>query len=135
MLTEVCEYLRNWFITENKYGEYTVADGSISLDFVQSGQYFRIAGSVFNDGVWQSPVTGLTDETFTGLISAMSVPPSLLALVSEIQAYQATSKAKSSPYTSESFGGYSYSRATNAQGAPLSWQEVFGGKLRKWRKL
>ena len=42
---------------------------------------------------------------------------------------------KESPYTSESFGGYSYTKATDANGAPIGWQKAFASRLNKWRKL
>jgi hypothetical protein len=61
MLTELCAYLRNYFLADNlnpdKYihhGTFTVAGGQMqALSFLVPGQYFRVIGSVFNDGVWQ----------------------------------------------------------------------------------
>jgi hypothetical protein len=77
---------------------------------LQSGRYFRIIGSHFNDGVHQYPATGLVDETFDGSIWVMSVPVAVTALLNDINAWietyasDATSPANS-PYSSESFGG------------------------------
>ena len=39
------------------------------------------------------------------------------------------------PYTSESFGGYSYSKATNASGVVVGWQDVFKSRLNAWRRI
>ena len=66
MLTELCGHLRNWFDRERYAGTFTVENGSIALPFLREGQYFRILGSTFNDGVHQYPAYGLTDEAFDG---------------------------------------------------------------------
>ena len=137
-LTEICAELRNWFVVPNgvHIGTYTISGGSIApLDFLQEGQYFRIIGSVFNDGVHQYPAADLTDEVFHGAVWAMAVPPSLIALSAEIEEYNNSDAGKASPFTSESFGGYAYTKATDANGAPISWQKAFASRLSKWRKL
>ena len=57
MLTELCAELRNYFEVPNgrHFGKFTISGGSIApLDFLQEGQYFRIVGSVFNDGVYKN---------------------------------------------------------------------------------
>ena len=138
MLTEICAEIRNYFEVPNgkHFGTFTISGGSIApLDFLQEGQYFRIVGSVFNDGVYQYPAASLTDEVFEGAVWAMALPPSIIALAAEIKAYNESDAGKTSPYTSESFGGYSYTKATDANGAPISWQKAFASRLNKWRKL
>ena len=138
MLTEICAELRNYFEVPNgrHFGKFTISGGSIApLDFLQEGQYFRIVGSVFNDGVYQYPAASLTDEVFEGAVWAMAVPPTLIALSAEIEAYNDSDAGKASPYTSESFGGYSYTKATDVNGAPIGWQKAFASRLNKWRKL
>lgn len=137
MLTELCGHLRNWFDRERYAGTFTVENGSIALPFLHEGQYFRIIGSTFNDGVHQYPAYGLTDETFDGAVWALAIPPSVLALDAEIEAWQAKNgDASTSPYSSESFGGYSYSRATDAAtGGAVTWQSAFRSRLNQWRKL
>ena len=138
ILTEICAELRNWFVVPDgvHIQTYTISGGSIApLDFLQEGQYFRIIGSVFNDGVHQDPASDLTDEVFHGAVWAMAVPPTLIALSAEIEEYN-KSAGKPSVYTSESYpNGYSYTRATDANGVPLSWQKAFASRLSKWRKL
>lgn len=134
MLESVLLYLNNWFMVSSTSGTYTIEDGSMELPFLVSGQYFRIMGSLLNDGVHQYPATDLKDETFEGEIWALAVPPGLLSLVEEITAWQAKN-ADSGPYTSESFGGYSYSKATNSRGVAVGWQDTFAAQLAPYRKL
>ena len=138
ILTEICAELRNYFEVPNgrHFGKFEISGGSIApLDFLQHGQYFRIIGSVFNDGVHQYPSSDLTDEVFYGAVWAMAVPPTLIALTDEIEEYNKSDAGKASPYTSESFGGYSYTKATDASGVPISWQKAFASSLNRWRKL
>ena len=138
ILTEICAELRNYFEVPNgrHFGKFTISGGSIApLGFLQEGQYFRIVGSVFNDGVYQYPATSLTDEVFEGAVWAMAVPPTLVALAAEIKAYNESDSGKPSPFTSESFGGYSYTKATDENGAPIGWQKAFASRLNRWRKL
>lgn len=139
MLTELCGVLRNWFETDRISGTYTVENGSITLSFLQNGQFFRVVGSVFNDGVHQYPDYAMADETFDGSIWPMSVPPALICLGEEIKAWQEKNgDIAASPYTSESFGGYSYSKSTSgsATGAGVvTWQSVFKSRLNQWRKI
>ena len=139
MLTELCGALRNWFETDRISGTYTVENGSITLPFLQNGQFFRVVGSVFNDGVHQYPDYAMADETFDGSIWPMSVPPALLCMGEEIKAWQEKNgDIAASPYTSESFGGYSYSKSTSgsATGAGMvTWQSVFKSRLNQWRKI
>ena len=138
MLNEICAELRNYFEVPNgrHFGKFTISGGSIApLDFLQDGQYFRIVGSFFNDGVYQYPAASLTDEVFDGAVWAMALPPSIITLADEIKAYNDSDDGKASPFTSESFGGYSYTKATDANGAPIGWQKAFASRLNRWRKL
>lgn len=152
MLTEICQYLRNWFdrkpdgTTHPKYyGEFTIEDGALVTDQLADGQYFRIIGSLFNDGVHQySDDDRLVDETFTGSVWSMSVSPSFLELAADIAQWQATyggaDSAAMSPYQSESFGGYSYSKGgsterANNNGGGTTWHTAFADRLNVWRKI
>ena len=139
MLEQVLMHLKNWFfffffIHE---GTYTIEDGGITLPFLANGQYFRICGSVFNDGLHQYPAGDLKTETFDGTVWALAVPQAVIDLASEIEAWQKKNgDASVSPYQSESFGGYSYSKATDAEtGGAVTWQSAFKQQLSAWRKL
>lgn len=136
MLETVLQNLNNWFLVPDGVhaGEFTVQGGQITLPFLQTGQYFRVVGSVFNDGLHQYPVADLTDETFTGSVWALAVPKAVIELAEEIDAWQ-TKNGDPGPFTSESFGGYSYSKATNASGMAVGWQDVFKCRLNDWRRI
>ena len=137
MLTEVCAEIRNYFVSDIHNGIFEIVGGKIApLDFIQENQYFRIVGSVFNDGVYMNTADlELTNEVFCGAVWAMAVPPSVIALAEEIKKYNESDEAKPSAYNSESFGGYAYTKATNSDGTPIRWQDVFKKSLNKWRKI
>lgn len=136
MLETVLQNLNNWFLVPDGVhaGEFTVQGGQLTLPFLQTGQYCRVVGSVFNDGLHQYPVADLTDETFTGSVWALAVPKAVIELAEEIDAWQ-TKNGDPGPFTSESFGGYSYSKATNASGMAVGWQDVFKSRLNDWRRI
>ena len=136
MLETVLQNLNNWFLVPDGVhaGEFTVQGGQLTLPFLQTGQYFRVVGSVFNDGLHQYPVADLTNETFTGSVWALAVPKAVIELAEEIDAWQ-TKNGDPGPFTSESFGGYSYSKATNASGMAVGWQDVFKSRLNDWRRI
>ena len=154
MLTEICMYLKNWFDrNQPKYfGAFVVNDGRIFLNDVAvdlvPGQYYRVVGSLFNDGVHK--YTGdadakLTDESFRGAVWSMAVPPDVIDLAEDIEAWQekngSLDSANMSPFNSESFGGYSYSKSGGGSSAstgggaqPGTWQAAFESRLALWRK-
>ena len=138
MLTEICTHLKNFFVRSEGDKHYqkgiTINDGILTPSFgIKQNQYYRIIGSTFNDGVHRfgDATDVLVDETFDGSVWIMSVPKSFLDLVSEIEEYQAK-YGQATPYASESFGGYSYSKSN---GAATSWQHAFSTRLNAWRKI
>ena len=139
MLEQVLMNIRNWFPVKGGIysGTFTIKDGGITLPFLADGQYFRICGSVFNDGLHQYPATDLVDEEFSGAIWELAIPPAVVDLADEIGAWQEKNgEASASPYQSESFGGYSYSKATDAEtGGAVTWQSAFKQQLGAWRKI
>ena len=138
MLEQVLRHLNNWFLVDIHEGTFTVENGSIALPFLQTNQYFRICGSVFNDGLHKYPAVDLTDETFTGTVWALAVPKAVITLAEDIAAWEEKNgEAAASPYQSESFGGYSYTKrsAGNDSGTLNGWQDAFRGRLNDWRKL
>lgn len=138
MLEQVLRHLNNWFLVEIHEGTFTVENGSITLPFLLTNQYFRIVGSVFNDGLYQDPAVDLTDETFTGTVWVLAVPKAVVALSEDIAAWEEKNgEAVASPYQGESFGGYSYTkRSAGSDGSALNgWQDAFRGRLNDWRKL
>ena len=137
MLTEVCAEIRNYFVKDIHNETFEIVGGKITpLDFIQENQYFRIVGSVFNDGVYKNTADlKLTNEVFCGAVWSMAVPPSVVDLAAEIKKYNESDEAKPSAYQSESFGGYSYSKATDENGAPMGWRKVFASRLNKYRRI
>lgn len=151
MLTEVCNFIHNYFEIARQTGKFTIENGVIDLsDLLYYGQRFKIVGSHLNDGIYtyrenqiynddNTEAVELTDEVFTGAVYAMSVPRDVWQLVFDIQAWINKNKTVlDSPYTSESFGGYSYTKATGSganAGGVLGWQDVFRSRLNAYRKI
>lgn len=140
MLEQVLTHIHNWFRVGIYPGTYTIEDGGVTLPFLQDGQYFRIIGSLFNDGLHQygPSMELLQDETFDGAVWALAVPKAVVELAGEIEAWQKKyGTLIDSPYTSESFGGYSYSKASGAGDSTGSggWQSAFQARLNPYRKL
>ena len=146
MLTELCKELNNWFDTERLFGDFDIVDGKLTseefISKVKEGQYIRIAGSTFNDGVYKyDPELELTDESFHGAVWLMAVPPKVLELADDISEWQTkyggVDSANMSPYTSESFGGYSYSKGAGSSESETggTWQGVFKSRLNQYRKV
>ena len=151
MLTQVCQYLHNWFNRKPDGTDYPKANGQFHIvgDVIvpgtfEQGQYIRIMGSLFNDGVHQYGVDTLIDETFTGSVWSLGIPPEIVQLATDIEQWQAlygsADSAALSPFQSESFGGYSYSKssggsASDGSGSAGTWQSAFAARLAPWRKL
>lgn len=148
MLTQICQYLRNWFDRKAdgssypKYGgDFTITDGEIDLELA-SGTYIRIMGSLHNDGVHCYGDGGLTDETFEGNIWVMSIPKPVRDAATWAENWLAINggadSAANSPFASESFGGYSYSKGASASGgngASVFEQAHLITVLAPWRKI
>lgn len=141
MLEQILRSIKDYFIKEVWAGIFVISDGNLSgVDFLKTGQYFKICGSDLNDGVYMYPATGMKDETFKGEVWALSIPPDIVSLASEVSAWQtANADVIMSPFSSESFGGYSYSKATAKSGSEgsgsVTWETVFADRLNVWRKI
>ena len=143
MLSVICDYLKNWFnYNQPKYfGKFTISGGQLNISAdIQTNQYYRIVGSVFNDGIYKRGSESLQDEEFEGAVWLMAVPKDVIDLCAEIKAWQTKygniDSEAMSPFQSESFGGYSYSKASggNASSVP-TWQGVFADRLRRYQKI
>ena len=142
MIGQICAEVKNYFVQPDAdihAGNYTIENGTLSpIPFVQVGQYYRIVGSALNDGIYKHGFDDLAlqDEEFFGTVWSMRVPKDFIALCSEIEAWtEKNSVALSGPYQSESFAGYSYSKASGSGGAAYGWQDQFKNKLNRYRKL
>ena len=142
MLTEICAEIKNYFCkAEDKIiGVFSIVDGSIvpSVELAD-GQYFRIVGSIFNDGVHQNGDVLTDEEKFHGAVWKMRVPQDVIQLAEDIEAWKAkNADTIASPYVSESFGGYSYSKGSGSDGTiGISWQNQsdFVARMKPYRRI
>lgn len=144
MLNELCQELKNYFDKGQPkfFGNIEIKNGLITnadfLTAVKPNQYFRIVGSIFNDGVYCfKEGLSLEDETFDGALWLMAIPKDVIQLTKDIDAWEAEYGSKlNSPFTSESFGGYSYSKASGKNGGgSVTWQDAFASRLNLYRRI
>lgn len=144
-LTEVCANIKNYFLRDIYSGTFTISAGTAPLDSLLDGQYFRIVGSMLNDGVYQNTaedLANLREEEFTGQIWSMAVPRDFEQLCDDINAWrqknEALDSANMSPFSSESFGGYSYSKGGSGSASGsigVAWQSQFASRLNTYRRI
>ncbi len=130
-------------------GEFEITNGALviddDVDIIQD-QYYRIMGSRFNDGVHVNNGSDvLKDETFSGVIWAMAIPQAVIDLANDIEEWQnkygGIDSQAMSPFASESFGGYSYTKGGGSSasgggaGNGADWRNAFGNRLDMWRKI
>lgn len=141
-ISELCTELNNWFEREVHSGTFEIRGGVLDVDFLLDNQYFRVVGSTFNESVYKFGADTLVDETFSGEVWAMAVPPDVISLISDINDWQEKNAAAiNSPYSSESFSGYAYTltgqsdNTSSATSTGATWQAKFRTQLNKWRKV
>jgi len=151
MLTALCKELNNWFCKKKDMisGTFRIEDGVLLPDIgLLDGQYYRIEGSILNDGVHQfSSESKLADEPeFEGTAYPMRIPPDVLDLAERILEWrivnEAADSSNMSPFQSESFGTYSYSKGSSGQSknggagsTAVTWQSQFANELNKYRRV
>lgn len=144
MLTEICAEIKNYFAYRNDRhpGTYKVEGGVLVPGVEFLTDYYAIFGSRKNNGVHKVTDTLVDEGEFKGSVWVMSVPADFLALVEEIKAWQtkygSLDSEAMSPFNSESFGGYSYSRGASARSDSIggaSWAEAYSSRLNRWRKV
>lgn len=148
MIGEICAEIKNYFTYEDDkhIGDFMISNGQISPVIDYPTDYIRIIGSRLNDGIHRvSELTTkpLNDESFHGAVWVMSPPADFLALVAEIGAWQEANggagSAAMSPFQSESFGGYSYSKASGSTAGGGSsvptWQATYASRLNQYRRV
>ena len=148
MIGEICAEIKNYFTYEEDrhLGDWVISDGTISPSLDLPTEYIRIIGSRLNDGVHKvSELDKLLDEEFNGAIWIMSPTADFLSLVAEIEAWQekngSIDSVNMSPFQSESFGGYSYSKGSvgnSASGSGSSvptWQSTYASRLNQYRRI
>lgn len=132
-LFELLVYLRNFFPGRKwEFSDYAISGGEIVLGGLWVGDYYLIEGSQRNDGVHVYGDHDLLPEVFSGSVTELKIDNQLLKKWERINRWcSENEKLIRSPYQSESFGGYSYTK--NA--VTTDWKSVFANDLRPWRKL
>lgn len=144
MLTAICAEIKNYFTHERDkhIGDFSIVDGKIVPSIDLPTDYIRIVGSRKNDGVHKVSAGDLEDECkFHGAVWVMCPPKSFLVLAKEIEDWQAkygsVNSSSMSPFTSESFGGYSYSKGSGSgsSGKENGWISAYGTRLNAYRRI
>lgn len=150
MLDAICAEIRNYFTydADKHIGDFSIVDGAIVPSIDIPTDYIRIVGSHKNNGVHKRGDNGfdLADEgQFHGAVWIMSPPAEFIALAAEIEAWQAKNggidSQAMSPYNSESFGGYSYSKSGGGSSSggstsgSASWVAAYNGRLNVYRRI
>lgn len=156
-LTDLCERLRNWFDVRRHFGTFTIENGTIDLDFIREGRFYRLIGGGYknngvffyngerleyikeiyhkNDGSLDIKYDETEDETFTGAVWELDIKKSFIEFYATMCDWQKqNAKVLNSPFQSESFGGYSYSKVSGSNGALTVWDN-FASDLARWQKL
>ena len=145
------EYLHNYFYRFKEKGTFTINFNSVTIEGKDlkgkyaTGQYVRIKGSAANEGIYrvaavkEDDLPGITlegclsDEEFTGYICSLGVPKSFVELSNDIQSY--IKENKTEDIISESFGGYSYTKANTSSSGLTGWQLAFKSRLAPYRRM
>lgn len=150
-MEEILNYLNNYFYSYALMTNVTFEEDRKSFTIskfknnLYKGQYIKIEETTISDGIFKiisikdngDSVTVTTDSidfvegNFRCLILALAVPRPVIKLKESIEEFKV--KNKPSVYTSESFGNYSRSWATNSKGTILTWKDVFKEELNQYR--
>ena len=145
MLTEICAYLHNYFDYERHSGEISIVNGVISCNgeeiTLEEGQYFALFRVSNPIGVFKHGDT-LKDRTFHGAVWLMDVPEGVIQADTWAKTWMqkngGADSENNSAFTSESFGGYSYSKGSNSKGkvgASIFDNAQFAAMLSPYRKI
>ena len=145
MIDEICAEIRNYFSPpDDRYiGNFSVVNGVIFPSLSFPTDYIRIVGSHKKNGVHQISQNDLIDEPeFHGGVWIMTPPKAFLDLVNDIsdwqEKYGGIDSMAMSPYASENYGGYGYSKMTGAgsgASAFVDWKSAFAGRLNLYRRM
>lgn len=161
----LCGETHNYHETDRVIGEYTIENGNISLPFLVNGQFFRIHGSKFNDGVyiyskdyiirdatWGDILNdninwgSLTEEDWGNLKHAELIDESFTGAIWPMRMPRAFLKLAQEIETyneSEAAKASPYTSEsisghysyTKASVTDSAWENVFSAKLKRWRKV
>lgn len=147
MLDEILAYLKNYFVIDKLFGDFVIENGCIRYAngeevSLKNGQYFRVIGGM-NSGIYQhfddTPIDFVTDEAFNGAIWRLAIPQDLISIADEMAAwrekYERIGEPAMSPYQSESYNGYSYTKQTPSNGSVGMLFTIYGKTLARYRKI
>ena len=136
MLYALMQECRNYFPVPGAamIGTFTIENGVIGGLDLPVGQYYIVDGSVFSDGLHKAPELLQADETFTGKIIPLRVPQAFVDYAEQLKAEE--EKAGNTNDVSESFNGYSVTRATGSDGHILTVLERHRAEyMARWGKI
>lgn len=95
-------------------------------------------GSVGTANLWQHIHDSLAehttvDEIFNGTIWSLRVPPDFIKLCEDIQTFQ--EQRETNGVVRERNANYDYTLATNKNGLPAEWEDIFSKRLDTFRKM
>ena len=150
MLTEICGYLNNFFVETYYFGHVMVEGNIVFCDgseiTIKEGQYFTIVNAKAKSilGTYKQGDELKDRDIKNGAVWLMDIPDNVISLADEIAAwmekYGGVDSVSNSPYNSESFGGYSYTKSSggssdgSADSTP-AWAKVYGARLAHYRRI
>lgn len=139
-MLEVMKKCNNFFYYSIEGGKHIIANGRLKVrGKYLVGQYILIENSILNDGLYLIKsiseegleIEGVVDEEFEGVIWGLKVPRDFVELCKKITEYDISNNGKE--YVSESFEGYSYTRAT-VNGRLMTGIQFYSNLLNNYRK-
>ena len=164
-IESVCGEIHNFFETSKEIGDYTIDGGGLSLPFLSVGQFFRIIGSKFNDGVYiYSDEYLIRDASWDDILNDypnwMSVADKEWGELKHTELIDESFHGAICPMAIprafleltkeiDEYIGSDASKAspyvsenigghysyTKAKPSDNAWQNVFSAKLKRWRKV
>lgn len=133
----VMRAVRNFFAGDPMAGEFAISGNGLSP--APAAPFVAIKGSRYHDGVYELHDGYLQteicreDETFDGLVYPLHPPDDFIMLCREIDEY--AEKNPAGGKASESFGHYSYTKASNGRGGLMTWQDAYADRLIPYRRM
>ena len=130
-IAAVMRHVRNFFERGCIEGEFTVSGGVLTP--APRAPYVAIEGSAFTNGVYHiDELKKEQDETFIGRVWYLHPPEDFVSLCEESAKFD--EKNPTGSMQSETFGEYSYNRATS-NGNVQGWQMAFAQQLIPYRRM
>ena len=132
----VMRHVRNFFERGWMDGTLIISGGVLSVPV--DAPYIAITGSRHNDGVHRMlsdtvAERPLRNETFSGRIWLLYPPADFLDLCRDASKFD--DKNPAGELKSESFGEYSYTRASAGSGGLLTWETALASRLMPYRRM